>query len=513
MQSLEIQKYGGTSMADAAALMQSASVVAKNLEPGKAILVVNSAMSEVTSQVQRTMRAAVRRGITEEEFRRRTIDEGELGDKSREANYWEVFRAIEERRHKLIDGVIESKEAGRLHQMVKDRALEAKNYLHSMVNLKFLHPGYFDWISAYMGEGSDAPIFHAHLQATGIDAVYYDASNIIVTDGEFGNANPFIGGTRERIKDSLIRDLMKGRVVVMDGYYGADRDGNITTFSRGGSDLSATAMGHALTPMFDAVSVSLYKADNNLAGVMSADPKIVRGTHVVDHMHYLEAGALTAMGGKVIHPKAVHQAVWSGSSRRQPFPIFVKSTNNPELPGTRIDNQIRADDAPVKAISVMRNAIRAGINGWGMDTSGIAAKFFGVFARRGIDIDSIVQSHSKLALDIAYQYGGEKENIEKECEEIREEIKKVLESEINARDVDDSIIVKSGQVIGIVGQRCLAPRSLGKVINGMSDFSELQEPDTYQMMHGKRDISILVDFPEDRLNQLAQSIHDAVFQV
>lgn len=489
-------------MADAAALMQSASVVAKNLEPGKAILVVNSAMNEVTSQVQRTMRAAVRRGITEEEFRRRTIDEGELGDKSREANYWEVFRAIEERRHKLIDGVVESKEAGRLHQMVQDRVLEAKNYLHSMVNLKFLHPGYFDWISAYMGEGSDAPIFHAHLQAAGIDAVYYDASNIIVTDGEFGNANPLIGSIRDKIKANLFSDLNKGRVVVMDGYYGADRDGNITTFSRGGSDLTATVMGHALVPFFDSIGVYLYKAD--VAGVMSADPKIVQNPHIIPHMLYEEAAALTAMGGKVIHPRAVNHAVRSGRSGRTPFPILVKSTIEPDLPGTLIDNRELPGDNPIKAISLIKNAVRLTVEGWGMDKPGIMNNITRALAQRGIDIDFISQPHSKLALDLAFQFEGKED-------ELKEAIREVLSEGIKVNDID-TVGVKRVGVIGVIGKGLSDPLTLRRIIDGMDgEFSELKKPNAYKLTTGEYEASIIVNLPEERSQALVRSIHDCVF--
>lgn len=502
MNSLEIQKYGGTSMADAAALIQSASVVVRNIEPGKAILVINSAMSDVTSQVQKTMRAAVREGITEEEFQRRKMTKGGLTSQSTEANYWEVFRAIEERRHNLIDGVVETKEASRLHQMVKNRTSEAKNYLHSMVNLKFMHPGYFDWISANMGEGSDAPIFHAHLQAAGVNAVYYDAADTIVTDGKFGDANPLIGSIRDKIKSNLFSDLKKGKVVVIGGYYGANRNGDIMTFSRGGSDLTATVMGHALVPFFDSIGVYLYKAD--VAGVMSADPKIVQNPHIIPHMLYEEAAALTAMGGKVIHPRAVNHAVRSGRSGRMPFPIFVKSTAEPDLPGTFIDNRELPEDDPIKAISLIKNAVRLTVKGWGMDKPGIMNNITRTLAQIGIDIDFISQPHSKLALDLAFQFEGKEAELE-------ETIRGVLSEGIKANDID-SVDAKRVGVIGVIGKGLSDPLTLRRIIDGMDgEFPELKKPNAYKLTTGEYEASILADLPEGKSQALVRSLHDSLF--
>lgn len=511
---LEIDKLGGTSVDG---MQQSGRVIAGNREPGKALLVITSARSGVTSSLQDTIRVAVKRGVTEEGFSRTTTEEmakyRELYDEPDVPNYWIVLKENAQQCHVHIDENVDPTEAGPLHKMVKDRTIEAMGDFTTMARAKTLFEPLRDRHCALLGEGITGPTVAAHLRCCGIDAVHYEVAQIMVTDSHFGNASPIITGIRERSRESgLLANLNVGRVVTTGGYYGSDKDGRITTLSRGGSDRSATAIGQALTVWFDSIAVCLYKADKDIAGVMSADPKFVDGAHVLEHMLFEEAGGYTAMGGKVIHPKAVHHAVWSGSSKRPPFPIYVKSTVRPELPGTLIDNQVRPDDPPIQAISVMMNSIRVGIGGWGMDKPGIARKFFGVLAERGIDIDAIIQSTSKLSLDAAFQFG-KKVGIERECEEIMRRLREVLKAEIAANDVDKDIVVEPTQLIGIVGRGCQSPESKIKVYKGMLDFPELKKPGAYKMVDGRQyDFSILVNLPDEkRVKALAQSIHDSVF--
>ncbi len=466
-------------MADAAALMQSASVVANSREPGKAILVVTSAMSGVTSQLQKAVAQSIYAG-----------------------DYANLIREIGIRHNEFIDQVVETKKAGPLHQRVESYLDKATAYIQAMVTLHSISALHSDWISS-LGERLVAPIFAAHLQDCGLDAAYYSATGVIVTDDNFGNAKPLLNKTKGKIyRGDLIKTLEAGQTVVMGGYYGARTDREITVFSRGGSDLSATFMGHALVPFFDPIAVYLYKAD--VGGVLSADPKIVHNAHIVPHMLYEEAAALAAIGGNVIHPKAVQEAVRSGSSKRSPIPIHIKSTLDPDFSGTLIDNKENPEDKPVKAISLIRNAVRLDVGGWGMNRPGIMSRITGTLASRGIDIDLINQAYSKLGLNLAFQYAGEEIDLENA-------IKEGLADEIKGNDVDMVMAMRVG-VIGVIGKGLSDPRILGRVVAGMDGgFPELRRPNAYELTTGEFEASILADLPEERLKQLAQSIHDSVF--
>lgn len=222
-------------------------------------------------------------------------------------------------------------------------------------------------------------------------------------------------------------------------------------------------------------------------------------------MLYEEAAALTAIGGKVIHPKAVHQAVRSGSSKRPPFPIYVKSTLNPSSPGTIIDNLERRKDDPIKAVSLIQNAVRLTVTGWGMDRPGIMKGITEVLTQRGIDIDLISQPYSKLALDLVFQFTDKETQLE-------EAIRDILSGGIKNSDIDAVNITRVG-VIGVIGKGISHPSILSRVINGLNgSFSELEKPNSYKLTTGEYEASILADLAEERLEDLARSIHHSLFE-
>ncbi len=93
------------------------------------------------------------------------------------------------------------------------------------------------------------------------------------------------------------RQLERGRVVVVAGFQGVTREGEITTLGRGGSDTTAVALGAAL----GAELVEIYK---DVDGIMTADPKVVRGARPIRMATYDEVSQMAALGARVLHPRA-----------------------------------------------------------------------------------------------------------------------------------------------------------------------------------------------------------------
>ncbi len=94
-----------------------------------------------------------------------------------------------------------------------------------------------------------------------------------------------------------LRVLERGQVAVVAGFQGVTGEGEITTLGRGGSDTTAVAMGAAL----DADVVEIYK---DVAGIMTADPKVVPGAHAIRSITYDEVSQMAALGARVLHPRA-----------------------------------------------------------------------------------------------------------------------------------------------------------------------------------------------------------------
>src|SRR5439155_1020805 len=164
--------------------------------------------------------------------------------------------------------------------------------------------------------------------------------------------------------------LKDGVTPVITGYVASTADGVTTTLGRGGSDYSAAVLAAALN-----ADVLLIYTDVN--GVMSADPRIVRGAKSLDRVSYAEAAELSYFGAKVIHPRTVLPAIEAH------IPVRILNTFAPEHPGTTITG-----DPPVAMVAAVGEGMRG--------TPGVAARVFGALGRAGVNVMAIAQGSSEL---------------------------------------------------------------------------------------------------------------------
>ncbi len=110
---------------------------------------------------------------------------------------------------------------------------------------------------------------------------------------------------------------------VIPGFYGSDIDGNIKTFSRGGSDITGSIVARS-------VKAECYENWTDVSGVMMAHPGIVKNPKINSEMTFRELRELALVGASVFHEEAVQPV------RSQGIPIHIKNTNAPEDHGTHI---------------------------------------------------------------------------------------------------------------------------------------------------------------------------------
>ncbi|GAC1498930.1 MAG: aspartate kinase [Vulcanimicrobiaceae bacterium] len=152
------------------------------------------------------------------------------------------------------------------------------------------------------GELISAAVFAELLGARGVAArALTGAQAGILTDGNFGDAKVV------RVEPARVRQLLaEGTIPVVAGFQGMSVRGDITTLGRGGTDLSAIALGHAL----DAKSIDIF---TDVSGAMSGDPRRVRGARTIERAQLLEMTELAEHGAKVMHPKAAEFARATGT--------------------------------------------------------------------------------------------------------------------------------------------------------------------------------------------------------
>lgn len=132
------------------------------------------------------------------------------------------------------------------------------------------------------------------------------------------------GGDLDPETYTYLGDRLQGDgLFVIPGFYGATPDGRIKTFSRGGSDVTGSIVARA-------TGSDLYENWTDVAGFLMADPRVVENPRRIDEVTYQELRELCYMGATVLHDEAIYPV------REPRIPIQIRSTRDPENPGTRI---------------------------------------------------------------------------------------------------------------------------------------------------------------------------------
>ena len=206
---------------------------------------------------------------------------------------------------------------------------ECEQMLQGVRLIQELSPKSLDQLVSY-GERCSVRIMAARLNQIGVPAQAFDAWDVgIRTDSHFGDAK-LAKGYEEKVKHAFER-IDPNVVAVVTGFIGHDPNGRITTLGRGGSDLTATALGSALN--LDEIQV--WK---DVDGILSSDPRVVPQAIPVEQVTYEEASELAYFGAQVLHPIAMQPAMKGN------VPVRVKNSYNPSAEGTIIQHTKVVDE-------------------------------------------------------------------------------------------------------------------------------------------------------------------------
>ena len=164
---------------------------------------------------------------------------------------------------------------------------------------------------------------NAVLVAAFLEYDFVDTANLIKFD-EKGRL------LTEETDNALAEELAKHERAVLPGFYGSTPDGEIKTFSRGGSDITGALVARA-------VHADVYENWTDVSGFLMADPRIVENPKQIRAISYKELRELSYMGASVLHEDAIYPA------RMANVPINIRNTNQPEDPGTFITAEVSED--------------------------------------------------------------------------------------------------------------------------------------------------------------------------
>ncbi|MCP0914270.1 MULTISPECIES: aspartate kinase [Legionella] len=187
----------------------------------------------------------------------------------------------------------------------------------------------------------------------------------------------------------IVEDLKQGRVVVIAGFQGVDKHGNITTLGRGGSDTTAVAIAAALK----ADECQIY---TDVDGVYTTDPRVVPEAKRLDQITFEEMLELSSLGAKVLQIRSVEFA------GKYNIPLRVLSSAK-EGPGTLITyrQDQHMESFSVTGIAFSRNEAKISVLGV-PDTQGLASAILGEISTIGVNVDMILQHSSNGKTDFTF---------------------------------------------------------------------------------------------------------------
>ena len=226
------------------------------------------------------------------------------------------------------------------------------------------------------GEQVSIALLSMALQSMGYKAKSYLGWQIpIYTDNASSKARI------EEIQDTNIReDLHNGTIVIVAGFQGIDRDNNITTLGRGGSDTSAVAVAAAL-------QADVCEILTDVDGVYTTDPRIVPEASKMEKVSYDEMLEMASLGSKVLQLRSVEFA------KKYNVVVHVRSSLN-DNPGTLVTKE-DADMETVLVSGIAYNKDEAKIAVMRVpDKPGVAAQLFSPLSKANIMVDMIIQNVS-----------------------------------------------------------------------------------------------------------------------
>ena len=358
-----VAKFGGTSVGDASAIRRTAGIVHDRVARQPVVIV--SALSGTTNGL---IAAA---------------------EQSAKGQFVAAIAQVEAMRERhlsvtselLGDGAVAQDVAAEVSMLFDELAHLAE----ALSVLGHMTPRSLDAIAS-LGEQLSAPIIAAEFVRFGIDAALIDARRVLITDDSFGRAEPLADRIAAAARDHLLPALRAGKVPVLGGYIGATTGGVTTTLGRGGSDYSASLLGAAL----EAEAIEIW---TDVDGMLTADPRVVPGARLIEHIRFDEAAELASFGAKVLHPNTISPAV------RRGIPVFIYNTRNPAGAGTRIT--FDAPRHPVRAIAGKNNVVIVKVRSSRMLAApGAMRAIFEVFERNRTSVDVVATSEVEVSLTV-----------------------------------------------------------------------------------------------------------------
>jgi aspartokinase/homoserine dehydrogenase 1 len=406
---MRVLKFGGSSVGSPKAISKVIDIL-KDTEQEAATVVVVSAISGMTDGLIEVSRKA------------------QAGE-----SYSDDISAMLERHLEIADSFLYGENRQIELLTIRETFSKVSRILDGISIVRELSKKTLDAVMSF-GERLSASVLVRVFNATGVPCASLDARQLIKTDEQYGKALFLEQETYANIRAFFAN---KPLLQVATGFIGSTMDGVTTTLGRGGSDLSAAIFAAALASSESKQPVEIW---TDVDGILTADPRVVKGAFRLDSISYEEAMELSHFGAKVLFPPTIRPALEQG------LPIWIRNTFNAAGKGTYITENAEESEYLIRGITSINNVVLLRVQGSGMvGVAGFSSRLFGALARRGINIILISQSSSEYSICFAIL----PEDASAAAAALTEEFSR----EIDAALIDPPIAERDLSIIAVVGSR------------------------------------------------------------
>ncbi len=362
--------------------------------------------------------------------------------------------------------------------IVKDRYIEISKGLELDLDMEnileeikgnIINDGTRDYVA------SRGEYLNGIILANYLDFEFIDAKDVIFFD-DMGIFN--LIETRKKLKEKL-EEVQYG---VIPGFYGSKENGEIITFTRGGSDVTGSIVSNV-------ADAKLYENWTDVSGFLIADPSIVPESKTIHSITYRELRELSYMGAPVLHEEAIFPV------KKTEIPINIRNTNRPEDSGTIIVNE----DTSVKAgtitgIAGKKDFIVITVEKTRMTLEkDFLRKLISVFESNDISIEHMPSSIDSISIVVS-------------AGEINNKLAKIKE-EIRIYTKPDRIVVSSNMaLIAVVGKGMIRSKGIsGKIFTALAE----KAINVRMITQGSSELSIIIGIENEDFENAIEAIYRA----
>ena len=444
---MKVLKFGGKSLANEKGIENAIDIILNKYKNGEKITVVASARGNTTDNLEAILDLAASKKEYKNAFTK--FKEYQLLPNN-SVDFSEEFATLET----IFEGV---SLLGDYSNKIKDTVLA-------------------------QGELLAVKLVASLLEKQGLATNATDARTLIITDENFGNAQPINAVSSEKVIGYFKENATKLNIVT--GFISSNKKGETTTLGRNGSNYTAALLANYL----DAEELQNY---THVSGIFTANPDLVSDAKKIEKLSFSEANELANFGATILHAKTIIPLLEKNIDLR------ILNTFNKEDKGTLITAE--SSEKGIKSISTINNVSLLNFEGRGLlGKVGVDARIFRALSDKNISVSIISQGSSERGIGLIID--------SEKAQEAVLALEREFENDFYSQDVNQISTVQNVAVISIIGQ----------------DLSEFHHP--YNALIKNQIVPVLFNntitgknvslvVREDQLHKAVNVIHGQVFGV